>query len=142
MAVILAVPWSIIAHSSAVCQCSSRTPPAVSLMFTPAMDFETGSSRTVTSRDHPPSSVRLVAKENGYLKFGTKLLESVQGGHVESGFCASRPALVGPGSVALLSVVALAFTCLSWAAAPVAERPPTVATKAAELTPRNPRRET
>jgi hypothetical protein len=39
----------------AVCQWSSRTPPAVSLMFTPAMDSDTGSSRTVTSRDHPPS---------------------------------------------------------------------------------------
>src|SRR5206468_6395552 len=90
-------------HSPAVCQCSSRTPPAVSLMFTPARVLETGSSRTVTSRDHPPSYVRLFAKENGYLKFWTRLLESVPGGHVESGFWASSPGLAGPGSLLLRS---------------------------------------
>src|SRR3954466_13348609 len=89
----------MIAHSPAVCQCSSRTPPAVSLMLTPAMDVETGSSRTVTSRDQPPSYVRLFARENGYLKVGTRLLESVSGGHVESAFCPSSVALPGPGSV-------------------------------------------
>src|ERR1700694_48045 len=105
----------MMAHAADVCQCNSRTPPAVSLMFTPARVFDTGNSRTVTSRDHPPSYVRLFAKENGYLKFGTKLLESVPGGHAESAFCESKAALVGPGSVALLSLVALAFTCLSWA---------------------------
>ena len=70
------------------------------------MVFETGSSRTVTSRDHPPSYVRLLAKENGYLKFCTRLLESVGGGHWESGFCASRSGACGPGSVWLLSVPA------------------------------------
>src|SRR5207248_9185831 len=48
-------PVNMMAHSPAVCQCSSRTPPAVSLMFTPASVLETGNSRTVTSRDHPPS---------------------------------------------------------------------------------------
>src|SRR5229473_5437851 len=84
MAVIRAVPYSMIAHSPAVCQCSSRTPPAVSLIFTPAIDFETGNSRTVTSRDHPPSYTRLLAREKGYLNVGTKLLESVPGGHAES----------------------------------------------------------
>src|ERR1700677_842676 len=40
MAVIRADPESMIAHSPAECQCNSRTPPAVSLMFTPAKDFE------------------------------------------------------------------------------------------------------
>src|SRR5213082_3439349 len=79
-------PVSMMAHSADVCQCNSRTPPAVSLMFTPASVFDTGSSRTVTSRDQPPSYVRLFAKENGYLKFWTRLLESVSGGHMESGF--------------------------------------------------------
>jgi len=34
--------------------------------------------------------LRLFAKENGYLKFWTRLLESVAGGHAESGFCPSR----------------------------------------------------
>src|SRR5439155_22254651 len=72
-------------------------------MFTPARVFETGSSRAVTSRDHPPSYVRLLAKENGYLKFWTRLLESVSGGHIESGFCASSAGLAGPGSVLLRS---------------------------------------
>ena len=65
--VMRADPSSMIAHSPAVCQCNSRTPPAVSLMFTPAKVFDTASSRTVTSRDHPPSYVRLFAKEKGYL---------------------------------------------------------------------------
>src|SRR3954469_1807076 len=93
----------MMAHSPAVCQCSSRTPPAVSLIFTPAIDLETGSSRTVISRDHPPLYVRLLAIENGYLKVGTRLLESVTGGHWESGFCASSAGFVGPGSLTLLS---------------------------------------
>src|SRR3954447_15877341 len=91
------------AHSADVCQCNSRTPPAVSLMFTPARVFETGSSRTVTSRDHPPSYVRLFAKENGYLKFCTRLFESVPGGQMESSFWPSSPELAGPGSVLLRS---------------------------------------
>src|SRR5258706_13945355 len=103
MAVIRAVPLSMIAHSPAVCQCSSRTPPAVSLMFTPARVLETGSSRTVTSLDHPPSYVRLFANENGYLKFCTRLLESVAGGQAESAFCASSGGFPGPGSLLLLS---------------------------------------
>src|SRR4051794_36293267 len=93
----------MMAHSPAVCQCNSRTPPAVSLMFTPAIDLETGSSRTVTSRDHPPWYVRLFASENGYLKVGTRLLESVAGGHIESGFCASPCGLDRPGSLQLRS---------------------------------------
>ena len=54
-AVIRAVPVSISAHSPASCQCSSRMPPAVSRIFTPAISFEIGKSSTVTCRDHPPS---------------------------------------------------------------------------------------
>src|SRR6267378_2292267 len=131
----------MIAHSPAVCQCSSRTPPAVSLMFTPAMDFETGNSRTVTSRDHPPSYVRLFARENGYLNVGTRLLESVFGGHAESGFCESRSGLVGPGSAAFWPARALETVCVSCAIAlPTAKVPVTVA-RAAEPMPINPRRE-
>src|SRR6185312_13179277 len=81
-----------------VCQCSSRIPPAVNGMFTPAIDFETGSSRTVTSRDHPPSKVRRLESEKGYLKVGTPP-ESVRGGTLTSGFALSRDLSVGPGSV-------------------------------------------
>src|SRR4029077_18264440 len=89
----------MMAHSAEVCQCNSRTPPAVSLMFTPARDLETGSSLTVTSRDHPPLYTRLFAKENGYLKFWTRLFESVFGGHIESGLWPSSGAFAGPGSL-------------------------------------------
>src|SRR6266436_8314277 len=116
----------MMAHSPAVCQCNSRTPPAVSLIFTPAMDFETGSSLTVTSRDHPPSYTRLFARENGYLNVGIRLLESVLGGHVESRFWASSTGLLGPGSVLLRS-------------AAIAGAIPATAS-AAEPIPRNPRR--
>ena len=59
------------------------------------------------------------------------------GGHVESGFCESRGAFVGPGSVALRLVRDL-FSC---ATAPLTARLPAAAAKAAEPTPRNPRRE-
>jgi len=38
-------------HSASLCQCSARTPPAVSRMLTPAIVVATGSSRWVTSRD-------------------------------------------------------------------------------------------
>src|ERR1700756_2903952 len=117
------------AHSSAVCQCSSRTPPAVSLMFTPARAFETGSSRTVTSRDHPPWYVRLFAKENGYLNVGTRLLESVGGGHAVSGFCGSSPLFAGPGSDLLRSVWPLADCWPSCAIALLTARPPATAAR-------------
>src|SRR4029077_16365992 len=126
------------AHSAAVCQCSSRTPPAVSRMSTPAMVVETASSRTVTSRDHPPSCSRLWAKEKGYLKVCTPPA-SVGGGAPESRFDASRPGFVGPGSLALRSEApfedwpcANTFAALASALAPA---------RAPVLTPRKPRRE-
>src|SRR3981189_2533685 len=101
-------------------------------MFTPARDFETASSRTVTSRDHPPSYVRLFAKENGYLNVGTKLLESVLGGHAESWFCPPRVAFGGPGSVALRPV-----RCwLPCAIAALAATLPAATARAAEPIPR------
>src|SRR5882724_3761399 len=50
--------------------------------------------------------VRLFAKENGYLKFWTRLLESVAGGQMESGFWPSSSGLAGPGSVLLRSAPA------------------------------------
>src|SRR5215467_9738781 len=98
IAVMRALPYSIKAHSAAVCQCSSRTPPAVRRMSTPAMVLETGSSRTVTSRDQPPLCKRLCENENGYLKGGTPPA-SVSGGSNEDWFCASISGLVGPGSL-------------------------------------------
>jgi hypothetical protein len=47
--------------------------------------------------------VRLFAKENGYLKFWSRLLESVLGGHIESGFWPSSAGLAGPASLLLRS---------------------------------------
>src|SRR6516225_8751291 len=90
------------AHSAAVCQWSSRTPPAVSLMFTPAMLLDTSSSRTVTSRDHPPECSLLCPKENGYLNGGTPPL-SVGGGLSELGFWVSTDAFMASESLSLRS---------------------------------------
>src|SRR5580658_6243395 len=90
------------AHSAAVCQCNSRTPPAVSRILTPAIVLETSSSRTVTSRDQPPSCNRLWPKANGYLKVCTPPA-SVGGGFPAEGFCESRGEFTGPGSLALRS---------------------------------------
>src|ERR1700759_286127 len=80
--VMRAFPYSMKAHSEAVCQCSSRKAPAVWRVSTPASVVDTGSSRCVTSRDHPPSCRRLCAMEKGYLNVctppasvGTGLLE-------------------------------------------------------------------
>src|SRR5208283_4470149 len=87
--VMRAFPYSIMDHSAAVCQCSSLTPPAVNLMSTPAIDLETASSRTVTSRDHPPSCMRLWEIPKGYLNVATPPA-SVGGGRKESGFCESN----------------------------------------------------
>src|SRR5690349_18691449 len=130
----------MIAHSAAVCQCNSRIPPAVRRMFTPAIDFETGSSRTVTSRDHPPSKVRRFESENGYLNVGTPP-ESVSGGTLISGFAVSRDLSVGPGSVirVLRPVETFSDDCAD-AISATDNIPATLAT-AAEPSSRNPRRE-
>src|SRR5712671_3274458 len=50
-----AFPFSMKAHSLAVCQCSSRKLPAVRRILTPAMSFEDGNSLCVTSFVQPPS---------------------------------------------------------------------------------------
>src|ERR1700688_1243244 len=54
------------AESAAVCQCNSCTPPAFNLISTPAIDFETPTSRTVTSRDQlRPYWTALLPSEQG-----------------------------------------------------------------------------
>src|SRR5579883_239768 len=85
-------------HSAALCQCSSRMPPASRRMLTPASSLAMGSSRAVTSRDQPPWYTRLFASENGNLKPGM-LPESETGGTLESGFAVSSARLVGPGEL-------------------------------------------
>src|ERR1700730_11874564 len=62
-----ALPLSMMAHSPSTCQCNSRTPPAVSRISTPAMVVETGNSRDVTCRVHPPLKTRLRARAKEYL---------------------------------------------------------------------------
>ena len=76
------------AHSAETCQCSSRTPPCVSRISTPAIAFDTGKSRTVTCLVQPPESISLCARSNEYLNAITLPL-SVSGGHTESGFCSA-----------------------------------------------------
>src|SRR5882762_5315261 len=50
-----AFPFTIKAHSLAVCQCSSRKLPAVRRILTPAISFEAGNSLCVTWFVQPPS---------------------------------------------------------------------------------------
>jgi len=121
-----------------VCQCNSRTPPAVNLISTPAIDFETGSSRTVTSRDHPPSCIRLCDRPKGYLKLCTPPA-SEAGGKNESGFCASSGRLPGPGALALRSFF-VGYCFCSCAATSAADSIPAAAIPADPI-PKNPRRE-
>src|SRR5580658_4140552 len=92
-----ALPFSMMAHSASTCQWSSRTPPAVSRISTPAMVVEIGNSRAVTWRVQPPLSTRLRAREKEYLNGFTVPL-SVDGDHSESGFSAARGRFCGPGS--------------------------------------------
>src|SRR5947209_18501284 len=113
-------------------------PPAVNLMSTPAIDLETASSLTVTSRDHPPSCIRLWESPKGYLNVWTPPA-SEGGGRKESGFWPSSAGLPGPGALALLSFFA-GYGCCSCPAASATESIPAAA-NAAEPIPRTPRRE-
>src|SRR6516162_1699414 len=139
IAVSRALPYSIIAHSPAACQCSSRTPPSVSRIFTPAIAVDTASSRTVTSRDQPPECRRLCASEKGYLNVCTPPA-SVLGGRIESLFCASSSAFFGPGSLVAGPATGVLWFCAGDPAAPLAENR-LAAARAPELASRNPRRE-
>src|SRR5271168_4267311 len=125
-----ALPYSMMAHSASTCQCSSRTPPAVSRISTPAMVVEIGKSRTVTWRVQPPLSRRLREREKEYLN-GFTLPLSVGGHHSESGFSAASGPFTWPGLISFGAV------CLAdWASAIL---PPTmvsvVAATAAEPSP-------
>ena len=95
-----ALPASIMAHSLARCQCSSRNDPAVSRIVTPARSFDGGSSRSVTWCVQPPASSRLGVMSKEY-HVGPGFPVSVNGGLLESGFSASSGAFSGPGSLAL-----------------------------------------
>src|ERR1700732_625130 len=124
------------AHSAAVCQCSWRTPPAVTRLQSTARDLQTFNSATVTSRAHPPCCMRLCEIPKGYLKVCTPPA-SVCGGRNESAFCASIAGLPGPGALELLSPLvgygggACLGSCLeSWPAAFAADSMPTASAAA------------
>ena len=136
-----AFPYSMMAHSASTCQCSSRTPPAVNRISTPAMSFDIGRSRTVTWRVHPPLSIRFLDSANEYLN-GFTLPLSVEGGQTESGFSWASGRFLGPGSVSFGTLwfppccamdpsVRLAASCPVWAAAET----PAVAASATGATP-------
>src|SRR6266853_5889830 len=91
-----AFPYSIMAHSSAVCQCSSRKLPAVRRILTPARSLELGSTLTETLLVQPPSSTRLVVRSKEY-HIGSMCPWSVGGGRFEFGFSSSRGLFSGPG---------------------------------------------
>ena len=86
MAVIRPRPLSMKAHSAGLCQCSSRTPPALSRMLTIAMSVEDGISRIVVCRDQPPSLILTWLSVKDHLKVGSVPL-SVAGGMILSGLC-------------------------------------------------------
>src|SRR5271163_2774904 len=66
-------------------------------MFTPAIDFDTPSSRAVTWRVQPPLDCLTWASANENLRLGN-VPESVAGGLMRSGFWASRTTSPGTGS--------------------------------------------
>src|SRR5580658_3222542 len=125
----------MMAHSASTCQWSSRTPPAVSRISTPAIVVETGKSRTVTWRVHPPFSRRLREREKEYLN-GLTLPLSVGGHHSESGFSAARGRFTWPGLISF-GAVWLGDVCAS--ADPAANTVSEAAAAPAEPSPKTSR---
>ena len=83
------------AHSAGLCQCSSRTAPALSRMLTMARSFEAGTSRRVGWRDQPPSRIFTWLSAKDHRKVGSVPL-SVVGGRSLSRLWACRAGFVGP----------------------------------------------
>src|SRR5438045_2845661 len=98
------------AHSAKTCQCSSRTPPAVSRMLTPAMVSEIWKSACVTCRAQPPFWIRFGALLNDAQNCG-RSPTSVAGGDDAAGNWSASTGLCGPGSVTLAGFVALTAPC-------------------------------
>src|SRR5467141_3536235 len=103
-------PYVMNAHSAKTCQCSSRTPPAVSRMLTPAMVSEIWKSACVTWRAQPPFWIRFGALLNDAQNCGMSLT-SVGGGDDAAGNWSAIAGLCGPGSVRLAGVFALTAPC-------------------------------
>src|SRR6267378_6584961 len=98
------------AHSAAWCQCNSRTPPAVSRIFTPAMVVEIGKSACVTCRAQPPFWIRRDAVLKDAQICGMPPT-SVAGGENADGNWSLIAGSCGRGSVALAGFLALIAPC-------------------------------
>src|SRR6478672_8492467 len=94
------------AHSEKTCQCSSRTPPAVNRMLTPAIVSEIWKSACVTWRAQPPLWIRFGALLKDAQNCGMSPT-SVAGGDDAAGNWSAIAGLCGPGSVRLAGFVAL-----------------------------------
>src|SRR5207237_8260215 len=103
-------PYVMNAHSAKTCQCSSRTPPAVSRMLTPAMVSEIWKSACVTWRAQPPFWMRFGALLNNAQNCG-RSPTSVAGGDDAAGNSSASNALCGPGSVTLAGFVTPPAPC-------------------------------
>src|SRR6266550_2816980 len=103
-------PYVMNAHSAKTCQCSSRTPPAISRMLTPAMVSEIWKSACVTCRAQPPFWIRFGALLNDAQNCG-RSPTSVAGGDDAAGNWSASTGLCGPGSVTLAGFAALTAPC-------------------------------
>src|SRR3954469_5373151 len=110
-------PYVMKAHSAKTCQCSSRTPPAVSRMLTPAMVSEIWKSACVTCRAQPPFWIRFGALLNDAQNCG-RSPTSVAGGDDAAGNWSASTGLCGPGSVTLAGFAALSAPCGGWSGLP------------------------
>src|SRR6266446_1430096 len=105
------------AHSEKTCQCSSRTPPAVNRMLTPAIVSEIWKSACVTWRAQPPFWIRFGALLKDAQNCGMSPT-SVAGGDDAAGNWSAIAGLCGPGSVRLAGFVVLIAPCGGWSGLP------------------------
>src|ERR1700745_4390501 len=111
------VPYVTKAHSANSCQCSSRNPPDVSRILTPAIVSEIGKSNWVTCRAQPPFWIRFAALLNDAQNCCMSLVE-VAGGDTAAGNWSAIAGYCGPGSVKLAGFVALIAPCGGGAGVP------------------------
>src|SRR6201987_2361304 len=104
------VPYVTYAHSANSCQCSSRIPPEVSRMLTPAIVSEIWKSNWVTCRAQPPFWIRFAALLNDAQNCCRSFVE-VAGGDTAAGNWSAIAGYCGPGSVKLAGFCALTAPC-------------------------------
>src|ERR1700740_2712378 len=104
------VPYVTKAHSANSCQCSSRNPPDVNRILTPAIVSEIWKSYCVTCRAQPPFWIRFAALLNDAQNCCMAFVE-VAGGDTAAGNWSAIAGYCGPGSVKLAGFVALIAPC-------------------------------